>query len=120
MSWVVGIHPALDEELQNLTDAVQEKLYASAAVIEQFGPTLGRPRVDTLNGSRHRNMKELRFNTDGGVWRVAFAFDPGRKAILLAAGDKSKMEEKRFYARLISEADERFDSYLDATGGGSM
>lgn len=66
MSWVVGIHPALDEELQNLTDAVQEKLYASAAVIEQFGPTLGRPRVDTLNGSRHRNMKELRFNADGG------------------------------------------------------
>jgi len=120
MSWVVGFHPALDEELQNLTDAVQEKLYASARLIEQFGPTLGRPRVDTLNGARHRNMKELRFSADGGVWRVAFAFDAGRKAILLVAGDKSKTEERRFYARLIREADERFASYLEDTGGGSM
>ena len=76
--------------------------------------------MDTLNGSRHRNMKELRFNADGGVWRVASAFDPGRKAILLAAGDKSNTEERRFYSRLIGEADERFDSYLEATGGGSM
>ena len=113
MSWVVGFHRALDEDLQNLTDAVQEKLYASARVIERFGPRLGRPRADTLNGSRHRNMKELRFNADGGVWRVAFAFDPDRNAILLVAGDKSKMEAKRFYARLIRIADERFDSYLE-------
>ena len=120
MSWAVGFHPAFDEEFENLTDAVQEKLYAHAEVLEQFGPTLGRPRVDTLNGSRHRNMKELRFDADGGVWRVAFAFNPDRKAILLVAGDKSKLEETRFYARLIREADERFDSYLEDRGGRSM
>ena len=120
MTWVVGFHPALDKELQNLTDAVQEKLYASASVIERFGPRLGRPRADTLNGSRHSNMKELRFNADGGVWRVAFAFDPDRNAILLVAGDKSKVEEERFYARLIRKADERFDSYLKDRGGRSM
>jgi hypothetical protein len=65
-------------------------------------------------------MKELRFNADGGVWRVAFAFDPDRNAILLVAGDKSKVEEKRFYARLIRKADERFDSYLKDRGGRSM
>ena len=58
---------------------------------------MGRPRVDTLNGSRHANMKELRFTAGGGVWRVAFAFDPEGKAILLVAGDKSGIGERRFY-----------------------
>jgi hypothetical protein len=58
-------------------------------MLEQFGPHLGRPHVDTLQGSRHSNMKELRFTAADGVWRVAFAFDPERHAILLVAGDKS-------------------------------
>ncbi len=68
--------------------------------------------MDTLNGSRHSNMKELRFAAADGVWRVAFAFDPKRKAILLAAGDKSGGGEKRFYRRLIQTADARFDAHL--------
>jgi hypothetical protein len=74
---------------------------------------LGRPRVDTLNGSSHPNMKELRFDADNGVWRVAFAFDPRRKAILLVASDKSGVGEKRFYKELIRKADIRFDAHLD-------
>jgi len=57
-------------------------------------------------------MKELRFDADGGVWRVAFAFDPERKAILLVAGDKSGVSEKKFYKRLIAIADERFSAQL--------
>jgi len=57
-------------------------------------------------------MKELRFNAADGVWRVAFAFDPKRKAILLVAGDKSGRSEKRFYKQLIKKADERFDSHI--------
>ena len=56
-------------------------------------------------------MKELRFDAADGVWRVAFAFDPNRKAILLAAGDKSGVSEKRFYRRLIDKADKRFDAH---------
>ena len=120
VSWTVGFHPAFDKEFEDLPDSVQDQLLARAEVLEQFGPRLGRPRADTLNGSRHSNMKELRFNADGGVWRVAFAFDPDRNAILLVAGDKSKVEEKRFYARLIRKADERFDSYLKDRGGRSM
>ena len=68
--------------------------------------------MDTLNGSRHANMKELRFDADDGVWRVAFAFDPKRAAILLVAGDKSGGSEERFYRQLIRTADERFDSHL--------
>jgi hypothetical protein len=52
--------------------------------------------VDTLKGSIYPNMKELRFDADGGVWRVAFAFDPRRRAVLLVAGDKSGGGERRF------------------------
>jgi DNA-binding XRE family transcriptional regulator len=57
-------------------------------------------------------MKELRFDAADGVWRVAFAFDPNRKSILLVAGDKSGVSEKRFYRQLIDKADARFDAHL--------
>jgi len=57
-------------------------------------------------------MKELRFSAAGGEWRVAFAFDSKRKAILVVAGDKSGVREKRFYRELIRKADERFDAHL--------
>ena len=57
-------------------------------------------------------MKELRFDAEGGVWRVAFAFDPKRRGIVLVAGDKRGGNEKRFYARLIAAADSRFTSHL--------
>lgn len=75
MPWTVAFADEFDGEFEALPEAVQEELLAQATVLEQFGPTLGRPRVDTLNGSKHRNMKELRFDADNGVWRVAFAFD---------------------------------------------
>ena len=86
-----------------------------ALLLEQCGPRLGRPRVDTLKGSRHANMKELRFQAADGVWRVAFAFDPKRNAVLLIAGDNSGGGEKRFYRQLIAKADERFDEHLSRT-----
>jgi hypothetical protein len=57
-------------------------------------------------------MKELRFDAEDGVWRVAFAFDPKRNAILLVAGDKAGVSEKMFYKRLIAKADERFEAHL--------
>jgi hypothetical protein len=57
-------------------------------------------------------MKEIRFNADDGVWRVAFAFDSKRKAILLVAGDKSGGSQKQFYKQLIAKADLRFDEHL--------
>ena len=58
-------------------------------------------------------MKELRFNADGGVWRVAFAFDPERKAILLVAGNKSGVSQRSFYRDLLIVADRRFDEHLN-------
>lgn len=61
-----------------------------------------------MKGSKHSNMKELRFHAEGGAWRIAFAFDLKRRAILLVGGDKSGVSKERFYRRLIEIADRRF------------
>jgi hypothetical protein len=110
--WQVEFHRDFDPEFDDLHEDVQDEIRAHAGLLEEFGPRLGRPRADTLNGSRHANMKELRFYAADGVWRVAFAFDPRRRAILLVAGDKSGTDEKRFYRELIRKADIRFDDHL--------
>jgi len=72
-----------------------------------------RPASDTLSGSRFSNMKELRFEAENGIWRVAYAFDPTRRAILLVAGDKAGISQKRFYKALINKADARFAEHLN-------
>ena len=113
MKWIVQFHEDFELEFDALPEEVQDEMLAHAKLLEQFGPQLGRPRVDTLKDSRHANMKEMRFDAANGVWRVAFAFDPRRRAILLVAGDKSGGSEKRFYRNLITKADERFDGHLD-------
>jgi len=78
-------------------------------------PALGRPRVDTIEGSSFKNMKELRIQYKGEPWRVLFAFDPHRQAILLVGGNKSG--NKRWYKENIPIADQRYQKYLDALGG---
>ena len=112
MKWDVDLHDDFVPEYRELHKDVQDELLANIELLEHSGPQLGRPRADTLNGPRHANMKELRFDAADGVWRVAFAFDPNRKAILLVAGDKSGSNEKRFYRQLIEKADARFDAHL--------
>ena len=112
MKWQVDLHDDFVREYRELPTDVQDELLALVALLEQFGPQLGRPHADTLNDSRHANLKELRFAAADGVWRVAFAFDPKREAILLVAGDKSGISEKRFYRQLIDTADARFDAHL--------
>jgi hypothetical protein len=116
MPWRVEFHAAFEPEFLALPVAVRVEMAAMAGMLEVFGPHLSRPHADTLNGSKHANMKELRFRAGGGVWRLAYAFDPERKAVLLVAGDKSGGGEKRFYKRLIAKADKRFDAHLKALG----
>lgn len=111
--WTVEVGDEFETEFNHLHEDVRVEILALSRLLQQFGPQLGRPRVDTLNGSRHANMKELRFSVADGEWRVAFAFDPKRRAILLVAGDKSGVSEKRFYRQLIAKADERFDAHLN-------
>ena len=115
MTWTVELHDDFEPELEALAEDVQDELLALLKLIEEFGPQLKRPHVDALKGSKHANMKELRFNAADGVWRVAFAFDQNRKAIILVAGDKSGVgSEARFYKGLIAKADSRFDGHLNS------
>lgn len=110
MSWTVSFAEEFEPEFDALPEDVQDAILVRALLLEREGPSLGRPHVDTLTGSKHANMKELRCNAAGGVWRIAF--DPDRQAILLVGGDKSGGGEKRFYRQLIARADERFDRHL--------
>jgi hypothetical protein len=112
VKWAVEMADEFTPEFDTLHEEVRTEILALALVLREFGPQLGRPRVDTLKGSRHANMKELRFSAADGEWRVAFAFDPRRRAILLVAGDKSGGSEKRFYRELLRKADDRFDAHL--------
>lgn len=112
MPWTVRFEDEFEREFAALGMAVQDELLAGARLLQQYGPRLGRPHVDTLKGAKHANLKELRFDAAGGVWRVAFAFDPNRHAILLVAGDKSGTAQDRFYKRLIAQADRRYTAHL--------
>ena len=123
MDWRVQIAEDFEPEFFALQQEVQDTILTMTRLLRQFGPQLGRPQVDTLNGARHANMKEMRLSAAGGEWRVAFAFDPVRRAMLLVAGDKSGGSGRRFYRELIRKADERFDRHLarlaDEGEGGS-
>jgi hypothetical protein len=112
MEWTVENHDAFDSEFLRLPEDIQDEILALSKLLCVFGPNLKRPHADTLNGSSHSNMKELRFEAGDGVWRVAYAFDPSRKAIILVAGDKSGVNQKRFYKMLIAKADARFSQHL--------
>ncbi len=112
MQWTVSNHEAFEPEYDALPPPVRLALLAELMLLRSYGPALGRPHANTLAGSRHSNMKELRFTVDDGVWRVAFAFDPARKGIILVAGDKAGVAQKRFYKALIAKADARFTDHL--------
>jgi hypothetical protein len=119
MEWDVQYDETFVAELAEIerhsgSSAVREEIAALALLLRRFGPTLRRPHCDTLKGSKHSNMKELRLTLPDGEWRVAFAFDPHRSAILLVAGNKSGTHERRFYRQLIRTADRRFDAHLHA------
>ncbi len=70
MNWVVEFYQDFEPEFDALPQEVQDKLFARVSLLQVFGSELGRPHVDTLNGSRHSNMKELRFKAADGVWRI--------------------------------------------------
>jgi len=107
MAWDVAFHPDFEAEFAGLAEAVQDELLQHAGLLAAVGPSLGRPTVDTIKGSRIANLKELRFAAEGGVWRVLFAFNRQRIAVLPVAGDKRGRSESRFYQRLIVVAEQR-------------
>ena len=113
MIWTVTFADEFERELNDLPTAVRRQLLASTSLLVAYGPHLGRPHADTLKGSAFVNMKELRFDAADGVWRVAFAFDSQRRAVLLVAGDKSGVSQPRFYKPFIARADMRYRAHLE-------
>jgi hypothetical protein len=112
MPFKVRFHPAFVPEWRALALPLKERVGEVLDYLEDDGPFLGRPDVDTLQGSRHANMKEIRVTLGGEVWRFAFAFDPRQAAIILCGGAKQGMSSGLFYRRLIAKADKRFDEWL--------
>ncbi len=85
--WTVSFEEEFYNEFKDFSLIVRESISIKAGLLEIFGSQLGRPHVDTLQNSKYPNMKELRFNIDNEIWRIAFTFDPRRNAILLVGGD---------------------------------
>lgn len=103
--------------MASLDERSRTQVVAAIELLQDLGPQLGRPIVDTVTASRHKNMKELRPGSSGrSELRVLFAFDPGRQAILLIAGDKAG-NWKRWYQKNIPIADDLFDAHLKKLKG---
>ena len=115
-NWTVTFHDDFDPEFNALSQEVQDELLATADAVKKLGPAADRPHVGTLENPEHPNMKELRFETNNGaeVWRVAFAFDPTRRAIVLVAGEKQGVNEDRFYKQLLKKANRRYEKHLES------
>ena len=110
MAWKVLSHPEFVDWLGTLDQPLYDELFANFRLLEEMGPNLCRPRVDTVKGSKFKNMKELRIQHKGEPWRILFAFDPKRSAILLIGGNKGGNE--RWYKENIPIADKRFEKHL--------
>jgi hypothetical protein len=111
--WTVATTTEFDQWFaDDLADDEREEVTAVVNLLKLFGPMLKRPHADTLKGSKHQNMKELRARTSGSELRVAFAFDTERKALLLVGGNKAGVGQRAFYAQLIDRADRLFAAHL--------
>lgn len=110
--WEINSRPLFDTWINTLPDVVQDVITANIKVLELNGPSQGRELVDTLNGSKYPNMKEIRIRTHRKIIRIAFAFDPHRKGILLIGGDKRGVNQDRFYKDLIKKADKEYEKHL--------
>lgn len=110
--WEVETTDMFDEWFHHQKQDLKEDVLAALHILSEYGPQLGRPWVDTVKASQYTNMKELRIQHAGDPFRAFFAFDPGRQAIILCAGNKTGAGDKRFYKRMINIADAEFSKYL--------
>jgi len=108
--WEVEFTDEFSAWWNGLTQAEQDAVAASVTVLRQLGPELPRPYSDTIKGSKHANMKELRTQCQGRPIRTFYAFDPRRSAILLIGSDKTGND--RFYEEMVPLADRLYDDHL--------
>lgn len=109
MAWVVEFTDEFGGWFEELDEDTQDAISAAVERLEERGPGLGRPLVDTIQGSRHPNLKELR--PPKRNLRVLFAFDPRRTAILLIGGDKTGRWNE-WYADMVPVAERLYDEHL--------
>lgn len=110
--WEVEYTDELGAWWENLDEAEQEAVAASVRLLEQFGPQLPFPHSSGIEGSKHAHMRELRIQYQGRPYRVLYAFDPRRAAILLLGGDKTGQD--RWYVENVPRADRLYDEHLKA------
>ena len=115
MAWPVDFTPEAAKWLTSLPPRDRAKIARRVEKVRQFGPTHGRPDVDTVHGSRHTNMKEVRVPRTG--LRALFAFGPDQRALVLDGTAQGK-NDKSFNA-LIKSADKRLDDHLRTFERGS-
>jgi hypothetical protein len=111
--WQVELTPEAERWYMGLERRDANRIASAIDQLEQRGPGLGRPYVDSVKGSGFHNMKELR--SRGGHLRALFAFDPRRAAIVLVGGDKTN-NWRGWYARNIARADQLYARHLKEIG----
>ena len=109
MRWEIELTDEAVGWYEALSTKDQRSIAAAIDLLAEHGPGLGRPAVDSVKGSRHAGMKELR--SFGGHLRALFVFDPRRTAIVLLGGDKTH-DWRGWYRRNVPRADDLYDAYL--------
>jgi hypothetical protein len=115
MEWSVEFDEDFSDWFQQREEGLQDEILVYVELLRKRGPQLARPYADTVKGSLYTNMKELRVQFRGDPWRILFAFDTERAAILLVGGNKRG--EKRWYKKMLPIADERFRRHLNRLEG---
>lgn len=115
MAWEIEVSDEFKGWYESLNDEECVSVNGAIDVLEQLGPALGRPYVDTLRGSQYPNMKELRVQHQGSPYRILFVFDPRRYAYLILGGDKTG--DARWYEDAIRRADLIYAKHLEEIGG---
>lgn len=120
MAWQIELSDQVVSFLDRLSDDERGRVLGAIGRLEQAGPNLPTPYAKLINGSRHKNMKELRINYGSCCFRILYAFDTSRKAFLLAAADKAEYGYERFYDDFIPIADDLFERRLDELAGAKV
>jgi hypothetical protein len=110
MAYEVEYTDEFREWWDGLSADEQNKIAKTILLLEEAGPQLGDPHCSAIHGSRHPHMRELRIKYHGRPYRILYAFDPRRIAILQIGGDKTG--DRRWYPRFIPIADNLYDEHL--------
>jgi hypothetical protein len=114
MNWVacgVEFTDQFGEWWDGLAADEQESIRAYVKLLEEFGVSLKHPYSSGVGTSRHKHMRELRIQHGGRPYRVLYAFDPRRTAVLLIGGDKTGND--RWYEMFVPIADRIYDDHIE-------